>query len=119
VKKSSSPTEGGFHLNIITASQQAAFAVLGSVIYTPKINNLLRDLGQLFAGYRAIKSRPRGKHRPVLRLMARWFKAAVLVGNQPASLFVFSVNNRGIWDSFWQHKSISTYWAQATGRPKI
>jgi hypothetical protein len=55
VKKWSSPTEDGFHSNIITASQQTAFAVLGSVIYTPKMNNPLRALGQLFAGYRPIK----------------------------------------------------------------
>jgi hypothetical protein len=60
--------EAGFHFNMITASQQTAFAVLGSVIYMPKMNNPLRALGQLFAGYRAIKSTHRRKASSVLPL---------------------------------------------------
>jgi hypothetical protein len=77
VKKSSSPKEAGFHFNIITASQQTAFAVLGSVIYTPKMNNPLRGLGHLFARYRAIKSTHRRKASSVLPL---W-----LAGTRPRS----------------------------------
>jgi hypothetical protein len=64
VKKSSSPAEGGFHLNIITASQQAAFAALGSVIYTPKMNNPLCDLGQ-YLPVIARSRTPTGSRQPI------------------------------------------------------